>query len=191
MTDAVVEVVDADRFGTLLPAAAHLYGAAMNRPPELVVQRREIMQSHLGRNGFVAVVALDESAGNDGLVGFGYGYLGRSGEWWHDVVAKALAESSLGRSGARRWLDGAFELAELHVLPDRQHVGIGRRVLEQLLAVSGGDTVILSTHDRESPARELYRSVGFIDLLREFVFPGSSEVYAVMGLDRRAGRPQP
>ena len=183
MTDAVVEVVDADRFGSLLAAAAHLYGAAMKRPPELVVQRREIMQSHLGRNGFVAVVALDPSASSDGLAGFGYGYLGRSGEWWHDVVAKALAESSLGRSGTRRWLDAAFELAELHVLPDRQHHGIGRRLLEQLLGVCGGETVILSTHDRETPARALYRSVGFVDLLREFVFPGSSEVYAIMGKD--------
>jgi hypothetical protein len=41
--------------------------------------------------------------------------------------------------------------------------------------------VVLSTHDRESPARNLYRSVGFIDLLSGFVFPGSSEVYVVMG----------
>jgi GNAT superfamily N-acetyltransferase len=189
VTDAVIEVADADRFGTLLPMAAHIYGAAMQRAPELVVQRREIMQSHLGRQGFAAVVALDQAAGDNGLVGFGYGYRGRPGEWWHDVVARALAGSPLGRTGSRRWLDDAFELAELHVLPDRQRHGIGRRLLEELLGTAVGGSVILSTHDRESPARALYRSVGFVDLLSDFVFPGSSEVYAIMGLDR-AGRLQ-
>ena len=191
MTEPVVEVVDADRFGELLKAAAHVYGAAMQRPPELVVQRREIMHSHLGRAGFAAVIAVDESAGDPGtddggLVGFGYGYCGRSGEWWHDVVTKAMTRSPLGRTGSRQWLRDAFELAELHVLPDRQGHGTGRRLLDRLLATATGETVILSTHDRESPARNLYRSVGFVDLLRDFVFPGSAEVYAVMGLDRRA-----
>ena len=189
MSEPVIETIDATRFGTLLPAAAHIYGAAMQRPPELVVQRREIMQAHLDRTGFAAVVACDPTAGNDGLVGFGYGYRGRSGEWWHDVVAKAVSRSSLGRAGCKQWLDDAFELAELHVLPDHQHHGTGRQILQQLLAAAGGNTVILSTHDKESPARALYRSFGFVDLLRDFVFPGSTEVYAVMGLDRRADRP--
>jgi hypothetical protein len=42
----------------------------------------------------------------------------------------------------------------------------------------------LSTHDRDSPARALYRSFGFVDLLRDFTFPGSAEVYPILGLDR-------
>lgn len=188
MTDPVVEVVDADRFGELVKSAAHIYGAAMQRPPELVVQRREIMHSHLGRAGFTAVVAFEGSSDDD-LVGFGYGYRGQSGEWWHDVVAKAMARSPLGRSGARDWLAEAFELAELHVLPAHQGRRTGRRLLDALLATASGRTVILSTHDRDSPARHLYQSVGFVDLLRDFVFPGSAEVYAVMGLDRRADPP--
>jgi ribosomal protein S18 acetylase RimI-like enzyme len=171
-----VEVVDEKVFGKLVAAAAHVYGTAMQRSPELVVQRREIMQSHLHRRGFVAVVAHDD-AGE--LAAFGYGYRGRAGEWWHDVVAK-----SLGRADSRRWLDDAFEVAELHVHPDHQGQGLGRTILEMLLARSVGRTVVLSTHDRDSPARALYRSVGFVDLLTGFVFPGSNEVYAVMGLDR-------
>jgi ribosomal protein S18 acetylase RimI-like enzyme len=171
-----VDVVDAETFSELIGAAAHIYGAAMQRPPELVVQRREIMQSHLQRRGFVAVQAVDD----DGeLAGFCYGYRGRSGEWWHDVVAR-----SLGRSAARSWLADAFEVAELHVHPDAQGAGTGRRLLETLLGASVGHTVVLSTHDRESPARNLYRSLGFVDLLHGFVFPGSTEVYAVLGLRR-------
>jgi ribosomal protein S18 acetylase RimI-like enzyme len=174
-TGPSVEVVDAETFRGMVGAAAHVYGVAMQRGPELVVQRREIMQSHLFRRGFVAVVAVAD----EDLVGFGYGYLGRSGEWWHDVVAKGL-----GRSPSRRWLDDAFEVAELHVHPDHQGCGLGRRILRELLARSAGRTVVLSTHDRESAARALYRSFGFVDLLTGFVFPGSAEVYAVMGLER-------
>jgi ribosomal protein S18 acetylase RimI-like enzyme len=171
-----VEILDVEAFAELIAAAAHVYGVAMQRGPELVVHRREILQSHLHRRGFVAVIANDD-AGE--LAAFGYGYRGRAGEWWHDVVAK-----SLGRTAARRWLDDAFEIAELHVHPDHQGQGLGRTILETLLSQSTGRTVVLSTHDRDSPARALYRSVGFVDLLTGFVFPGSNEVYAVMGLDR-------
>jgi ribosomal protein S18 acetylase RimI-like enzyme len=63
-------------------------------------------------------------------------------------------------------------------------MGIGRRILQTLLAHSHSATVMLSTHDRESPARALYRSVGFTDLLEGFYFPGSAERYVVMGLRR-------
>src|SRR5581483_9871889 len=123
---------------------------------------------------FVAVTA----TADDELVGFGYGYHGRPGEWWHDVVANALGRGSDGgRKAARQWLDDAFELAELHVLPRWQGHGIGRSLLERVLARAAGRTVILSTHDRETAARSLYRSVGFVDLLRDFEFPGSAEAY--------------
>ncbi|MBV9291162.1 MAG: GNAT family N-acetyltransferase [Frankiales bacterium] len=171
-----VSLVDAETFASIVTDAAHLYGEAMQRSPELVVQRREIMQSHVHRRGLVATVATAESGE---LIGFGYGYRGRAGEWWHDVVAKAL-----GREAARRWLSDAFEIAELHVTPAAQGHGLGRRLLAELLVNGAGRTVVLSTHDRESAARALYRSVGFDDLLRGFVFPGSTEVYAVMGLER-------
>ena len=40
---------------------------------------------------------------------------------------------------------------------------------------------MLSTQDAESPARQLYRSVGFADLLPGFWFSGGDSPYAVMG----------
>lgn len=175
-TRADVRRIDGAAFEPLVMTAAHIYGEAMRRPPELVVQRREIMQSHLHRRGFRAVAAIS----GEELVGFGYGYRGRAGEWWHDIVAKALGRD-LGRDVAREWLDDAFELAELHLLPTHHGAGIGRAMLTTLLDDLGTRTVVLSTHDKESPARSLYRSEGFEDLLCGFVFPGSAEVYAVMG----------
>jgi ribosomal protein S18 acetylase RimI-like enzyme len=175
VSDVTVELVDAAAFGDAVVAAAQVYGEAMQRRPEFVVQRRQIMQSHVTRPGLVAVLARAEGD----LVGFGYGYRGRDGDWWHDVVAGAL-----GRPRAREWLTDSFELAELHVHPDWHGQGIGRRILTTVLDSAVGRTVVLSTHDRESPARRLYRSVGFTDLLTGFVFPGSTEVYVVMGTRR-------
>ena len=174
-TDApvTVEQADAETFAASIVVTAQIYGEAMRRPPELVVQRREIMAAHLRRSGFVSALARD---GNGCVVGFGYGYHGRPGDWWHDVVARAV-----GRAAAREWLSDSFELAELHVHPSHHGHGLGRRLLETVLAQAAGTTAVLSTHDRESPARALYRSVGFVDLLTGFVFPGSSEVYVVMG----------
>jgi GNAT superfamily N-acetyltransferase len=175
--DWTAEIVGAEAFAESIRVTAQIYGEAMRRPPELVVQRREIMASHVHRAGFVGVLARDAA---DTIVGFGYGYHGRPGDWWHDVVARALGQKA-SRKQARDWLDDSFELAELHVHPSRHGEGIGRRVLESVLSRAQGATAVLSTHDRESPARQLYTSVGFVDLLSDFVFPGSSEVYVVMG----------
>ncbi|MBV9098869.1 MAG: GNAT family N-acetyltransferase [Frankiaceae bacterium] len=172
MTAADVRLITADEFAPLVVVAAQIYGEAMRRPPELVVQRREIIQSHLQRQGFRAVAARV----GDELVGFAYGYRGRAGEWWHDIVAKALS-----RDSAREWLSDAFELAELHLLPAHHGNGIGRAILTTILDGLTTQTAVLSTHDHDSPARSLYRSAGFEDLLTGFVFPGSTEVYAVMG----------
>jgi ribosomal protein S18 acetylase RimI-like enzyme len=156
--------------------AASVYGAAMQRSAEVVVQRRDIIAVHAGNRGFKATVALEDD--DDRMVGFGYGYLGSPGQWWHDIVAKAL-----GREGSKRWLRDSFELAELHVLPQHQGNGIGRALLNDLLDRADTAHVVLSTPDTESAARRLYRSTGFADLVTGFYFPGSSEAYAIMGSD--------
>ena len=40
---------------------------------------------------------------------------------------------------------------------------------------------MLSTQDADSPARRLYRRLGFADLLTGYCFPGTPVPYAVMG----------
>src|SRR3954468_22024600 len=95
-----VDVVGPEAFAESIPVTATIYGEAMRRQPELVVQRREIMGSHVHRAGFVGVLARDA---NDAVIAFGYGYHGRPGDWWHDVVARALGQQ-VGRRDAREWL---------------------------------------------------------------------------------------
>jgi ribosomal protein S18 acetylase RimI-like enzyme len=179
-----VSRLDGGQLRAVARPAAHVYGAAMRRPPEVVVQRRDIIAEHTGYPGFACTAAFEGSTDDaedvlsGDLVGFGYGYLGAGGQWWYDTVAHAL-----GRDGARRWLRDAFELAELHVQPGRQGEGIGRRLLTDVLAQTSAKHAVLSTPDSETPARLLYRSWGFTDLLCGFNFPGSAEAYAIMGVD--------
>jgi ribosomal protein S18 acetylase RimI-like enzyme len=185
--DVRLAPLDAEGFRPLTATAAQVYGEAMRRSPEIVVQRREVIGIHLDYPGFVASVAFAEPPAQPGttegtgvpvLVGFGYGYRGASGQWWHDIVSRAL-----GREGTRRWLADGFELAELHVRPDYHGQGVGRGLLRDVMARAGTAHVTLSTPDSETAARALYRSEGYIDLLQDFYFPGSVEPYAVMGVD--------
>jgi ribosomal protein S18 acetylase RimI-like enzyme len=176
-----VEAIDARGFRVLATDAASIYGAAMHRSPEVVVQRRDLIAVHVSYPGFVAAGAFDDATVPARLIGFGYGYRGAAGQWWHDIVASAL-----GRANANRWLRDGFELAELHVRPDHQGQGWGRVLLTDVLAAARTAQLahaVLSTPDADSPARALYRSYGFIDLREKFRFPGSPEAYAIMGVD--------
>ena len=66
-------------------------------------------------------------------------------------------------------------------MPAYQHQGLGRSLLYRLTADLGERNALLSTHDSDSPARHLYRSAGFVDLLTAFRFSGGDPPYAVMG----------
>ena len=65
--------------------------------------------------------------------------------------------------------------------PDHRRLGIGRAMVTTLCAGRGERSAVLSTHDRPTMARHLYRSMGFVDLLTGFVFPGGHEEYAIAG----------
>lgn len=170
----MTEVVsfDAEGFTPYAEASVEVFGVAMDAPVTELQSRQAIVLRHLGRPGFTAVAALEAER----LVGFGYAYPGRRGQWWHDIVSTAL-----GPEAAAQWLSSSFEIVELHVRPEAQGSGLGRQLLTALLAGAPGGTAVLSTGDRDSRARRLYRSMGFVDLLTAFRFPGREEPYCVMG----------
>jgi GNAT superfamily N-acetyltransferase len=167
----------AARFAAAVDKMLAVYTAAMNPAPSQLSGRRSIMARHAANPGFRALAVLDDTGEP---VAFSYGFHGEAGQWWHDMVNYALAASS-GAAEATRWLSDSFEVAELHVTPAYQHQGLGRSLLYRLTAGLGERNALLSTHDAESPARHLYRSAGFVDLLTAFRFSGGDPPYAVMG----------
>jgi ribosomal protein S18 acetylase RimI-like enzyme len=156
-----------------------VYAIAMNPPERMLAGRDLILERHAANPGFRALAA---SVGGS-LVGFTYGFHGVPGQWWHDMVAGALAttHAPAGSTGATAWLADSFEVAELHVVPKHQGAGTGRALLLRLTSGRPEHTAVLSTQDTESRARRLYRDVGFTDLLTGFRFSGGEPPYAVMG----------
>jgi ribosomal protein S18 acetylase RimI-like enzyme len=158
-----------------------VYAAAMRPPAEMLTGRRSIMVGHAIQPGFRALVATENGSGEP--VGFGYGFHGAAGQWWHDTVASGLV-ASRGAAAAASWLNDSFEVAELHVTPRYQGRGIGAGLLLRLTSDRPERTAVLSTRDADSPARRLYHGVGFTDLLTGFAFfPGGEPPYAVMGAE--------
>ncbi|MCL2730570.1 MAG: GNAT family N-acetyltransferase [Actinomycetia bacterium] len=184
MENVVVGPLDlAARVDEALAVQAVAFGLG----PEEVAIRRQIVLRHLGVPGARAFGAQTE----DGrLVGFVYGLPNDRTHWWSSVV-----QPYLRRTGNDHWLDDAFVITELHVLPDFQGRGIGRRLITEITDTATEPRSILSAIDGESPARHLYRHLGYRDLARPVHFPSASRPYAVMGaslpLLRRGRMPLP
>jgi ribosomal protein S18 acetylase RimI-like enzyme len=179
--EPLVSELTPGEFTARLDQLITVYAAAMRPPAEMLPGRRSIMAGHVGQPGFRALAATENGSGQP--VGFGYGFHGVAGQWWHDTVAGALA-ATCGAAAAAAWLDDSFEVAELHVAPGYQGRGIGAGLLLQLTSGRPERTAVLSTRDADSRARRLYREVGFTDLLTGFTFfPGGDPPYAVMGAE--------
>jgi ribosomal protein S18 acetylase RimI-like enzyme len=182
MTVTYVELGPAE-FRARIAEFVGVYAAAMNPPDRTLSGRESIMERHAASPGFRGLAALDDGR----LAGFTYGFHGESGQWWHDMVASALAarigagSPAAGNLGHREWLDDSLEIAELHVLPACQGAGIGCALLLALAAGRPERTAVLSTADAPTRARRLYRGVGFTDLLTGYRFSGIEPPYAVMG----------
>jgi ribosomal protein S18 acetylase RimI-like enzyme len=168
-------------FAARLDQLITVYAAAMRPPAELLPGRKTIMAAHAANQGFRALTVIDDGSGEP--VGFGYGFHGGPGQWWHDTVRHALSVSH-GAAVACDWMDDSFEVAELHVAPAHQGQGVGADLLLRLTSGRPERTALLSTRDADSPARRLYRGTGFTDLLTQFnFFPSGEPPYAVMGAE--------
>ncbi|GAA1549381.1 GNAT family N-acetyltransferase [Streptomyces albidochromogenes] len=135
--------------------------------------RRHIVLRHLLNPG---ARALGATTPDGRLVGFVYGMPNSRTHWWSTVV-----EPYLRRAGNDGWLDNSFVITELHVAPAHQARGIGRRLITTLTDAAQEPRSILSAIDTESPARGLYRALGYVDLACQVHFPSAPRPYAVMG----------
>lgn len=153
-----------------------VYGQAMGYRGELLEARRGYVATHIRRPGFRAVATI---ATDGHLLGFGYGYRSAPGQWWHDQVRAALR-----REQRTAWLADCFEVVELHVRPGAQGHGLGASQLRTLLYLTTAQTTLLSTPEADetaSRAWRLYRRFSFVDLLRNFYFPGDERAFAILG----------
>jgi ribosomal protein S18 acetylase RimI-like enzyme len=185
--------LSAEQFTAELDALAEIYALAMAAPAAELPGRMSIMERHARHPAFRAVVAVQPgeqgrhpdrggAAAGDrwALIGFAYGFHGSAGQWWHDVVTNNLA-ARRGSEAAGHWLGDSFEFAEVHVHPDHQARGTGRAMMHALAAGRPERTAVLSTPHGQTRARRLYHSLGFVDLLPAFSFPGAGPAYTIMG----------
>ncbi|MEW2635355.1 GNAT family N-acetyltransferase [Streptomyces sp. NPDC048389] len=135
--------------------------------------RRYIVLRHLKNPG---ARALGATTAGGRLVGFVYGMPNDRTHWWSTVV-----EPYLRRTGTDGWLDDSFVITELHVHPAFQGRGTGRELITALTDAADQPRSILSAIDTESPARGLYRKLGYQDLAGQVLFPSAPSPYAVMG----------
>ncbi|MEV5354239.1 GNAT family N-acetyltransferase [Streptomyces sp. NPDC093516] len=152
--------------------ALAVQAVAFGLGPDEVAVRRQIVLRHMTYPG---ARALGATVGGR-LVGFVYGMPNDRTHWWSTVV-----EPYLRAQHHEHWLDDSFVITELHVHPGHQNRGIGRSLITEITDGAAEPRSILSAIDTDSPARALYRSLGYRDLARQVLFPSAPKPYAVMG----------
>lgn len=183
-TGTALSYLRLDEFLGELDVLLGIYADAMDADKALLPGRIELMRRHAGYPSFQALHVRAEVAGLAGttwpVVGFAYGFHGRAGQWWYDAVWSALSRQ-LGTAQAAIWMSDSLEVAEVHVRKQHQREGLGTSMLTALTRGRPERTALLSTPDRDTTARRLYRRMGFSDLVTGYSFPGGSPPYAVMG----------
>jgi GNAT superfamily N-acetyltransferase len=135
-----------------------------------------LLPFHARRQGFKCVLAVD-GIKDKGVVGFAYGYDSQPDNWWRMQVSARIKPDL-----AAEWLSSCFELVELAVIPAFWGQGIGGKLHDALLSGLPHRTAILSTAQSETNALHLYRRRGWVTLMDNFIFPGASLTFLIMGL---------
>lgn len=168
-----VQTWSGTQFAQRVDEAMQIYVDAMNYPHYTGTQRAVTARRHATHDGFACRAVVDD---DDRLLGFGYGYTTKPGQWWHDLVKR-----SMSRDMASDWLADAFELSEVHVLPEFHGCGFGFQLVTGLAGGISHAAMLLSTPDADTRAFRLYRRLGFVDLARRYLFPGDARPFAVLG----------
>jgi GNAT superfamily N-acetyltransferase len=157
------------------------YRLAFAEPPwcegEVEVGRFMVRLSlHAAHPGFRCAVARMDGA----LAGFAYGFTTGEAPW----TALGQPPVAPGAGLTDRLLVGAFQLAELAVVPTARGRGIGGRLHDVLLIGLPYDRSWLMTSPGARSALHLYRSRGW-ETVAELEVPGRLDTRLVMVLDDR------
>lgn len=98
----------------------------------------------------------------------------------HYVVIRDRSGRVEGYAGLAVGPDEA-EVQTIGVRPDRQGVGIGRSLLQQLIEAAGGRRILLDVRTDNEPAINLYASEGFrrIGVRRRYYQPSGADAYTM------------
>ncbi|ALA67651.1 acetyltransferase [Corynebacterium lactis RW2-5] len=194
MIYSVVPMSEAD-FELRLEEAVSLYITAMKYNPAIFSGRLTEWAKQPLLPGFTAVGAIAHPEGVSPsealddprypLIGIGYCRTGRDTYWWHRQVRAGMASSGWPLRTISTLLGNYAELSEIHIHPDYQGKGVGKRLLRELISGREEAVVLLSTPEFPNEANRawrLYRQFGFVDVLRNFHFNGDSRPFAVLGV---------
>lgn len=135
----------------------------------------DTLRRHATYAGFSAFGALNLRGR---LVGFSYGYSSQLGLWWREQIAAAMSPQQRAE-----WLTDAFEVAELHVHPSAQGLGLGSQLHDRLVASQTHRTAVLSVMHRSERARTLYERRGWQVIVEDLRFSSEPRTpFSVLGL---------
>src|ERR1700685_3746718 len=93
-----VSELNPGQFAARLDQLIAVYAGATRPSAELLPGRKSIMAGHAANPGFRAIAVIDDGSGEP--VGFGYGFRGVPGPWWHNTVRNALTASRGAAGGS-------------------------------------------------------------------------------------------
>lgn len=173
-------------FSLLVPRLVDIYIEAMGYDPNIRDSRADVWRREVIRPGFTCIIA----SGPNDVVGLAYGFIGTPDHWWDYQLRRGMRQQKVPESVQLEVRAGYFEVAEIHVRPGLQGHGIGRSLLTELLWNAPAPRALLSTPEVEGEANGafgLYRSMGFVDLLRNFRYPGDNRPFAILCRDLPLG----
>ena len=162
------------------PAFVDLYIEAMNYERSTRLAHIDRWRRDITHPGFNAVTIMAPN----GVAGVAYGFSGRPNYWWDTQLRRGLHAAKVPEQQQRSVLTSYFEVAEIHVSPAIQGHGLGRELLTELLWNIPERWAVLSTPEvanENNAAFGLYRSMGFIDLVRNHRYPGDVRPFAILG----------
>lgn len=147
-----------------------LYHGVWGNKEDAFQERFERQMSYEGFDGYVTQSDSGE------VLGFIYGYQSLPGQFYHGILSQAVSSDDY-----KKWLSNCFEIVELVVDPSYRRQGIGKNLLERLLENKRMKTAVLTTQVENIPAKALYQSIGFEEIIPSFYPMSPKEAYTMMG----------